>query len=180
MPLARELMPVCLTRPMAWAAAGAYADAKVGDPIAPVTVEHGAASFGYDCGCMITPSSSLNDGYGALSWDADAERTRLTWDPANGATARAAGEDTTRRMNEATAGVNAPLLGRTRPTTFHALGGVVMGRASDAFGRVDGYPGLYVVCGASIPGATPTANPAWTIAANAERCLATIIPEDFA
>jgi cholesterol oxidase len=150
------------------------------NPIAPVTVEHGAAPWGYDCGCMITPSSSLNDGFGALTWDPAAEQTRLTWDLANGNSARAAGEDTTRRMNEASAGVNGPLLGRTRPTTFHSLGGVALGRAADTFGRVDGYQGLYVVCGAALPGVTPTANPAWTIAANAERCLATIIAEDFA
>src|SRR5690606_31458655 len=28
------------------------------NPVAPVTVEHGAAAFGYECGCMICPSSS--------------------------------------------------------------------------------------------------------------------------
>ena len=149
------------------------------NPFAPVTVEHGAAAFGYDCECLICPSSSLNDGFGALRWDAASDRTVLEWDPANGDTARMAGEDVGRRLNDATAGVVAPLLGRTRPQTFHPLGGVVMGRATDGFGRVDGYPGLYVVDGALIPGATPTANPAWTIAAIAERCLATIL-DDFA
>ncbi len=36
MPLARELMPACLSRPVVWASARAYADANVTDPIAPV------------------------------------------------------------------------------------------------------------------------------------------------
>ena len=35
MPLARELMPTCLARPMVWASAGAYADANVTDPLVP-------------------------------------------------------------------------------------------------------------------------------------------------
>ncbi|HJL14027.1 MAG TPA: GMC oxidoreductase [Sandaracinaceae bacterium LLY-WYZ-13_1] len=145
------------------------------NPVAPVTVEHGAAAFGYDCGCLICPSSSLNDGLGRLVWDAASESTALEWDPANGRTGVDAGEAVSRRLNEANGGVIAPLIGRTRTSTFHPLGGVVMGRAADTFGRVHGYDGLYVVDGALIGGSTPTANPAWTIAALAERCLDTIV-----
>ncbi len=63
--------------------------------------------------------------------------------------------------------------------TFHPLGGCVMGETTDLFGRVNGYDGLYVLDGALIPGSTPCSNPFWTISANAERCLATLIAEDF-
>lgn len=149
------------------------------NPIAPCTVEHGAAAFGYDCGCMICPSSSLVDGFGSLSWNAETQTTELRWDPANGATGIAAAENVGDRLNAATAGVNAPLIGRTRLSTFHPLGGVVLARATDGFGRVDGYPGLYVQDGSLMPGITPTANPAWTISAIVERNLATILPEDL-
>lgn len=150
------------------------------NPVAPVTVEHGAAAFGYECDCMICPSSSLNDGFGSVEWDPASERGVLRWDEANGATAVAAGEWVTGQLNAANGGVQAPLPGQTRRSTFHPLGGVVMGRAADTFGRVNGYPGLYVVDGALIGGSTPTANPAWTIAAIAERCLDTIVREDLA
>ncbi len=150
------------------------------NPIAPVTIEHGAAAFGYDCGCMILPSSSVIDGTGSLTWNAETGRTELRWDPSNGATAVAAAEDVGTRLNAATGGTLAPLIGRTRNSTFHPLGGVVLARATDGFGRVDGYPGLYVQDGALMPGITPTANPAWTISAIVERNLATIIPEDLA
>lgn len=149
------------------------------NPVAPVTVEHGAAAFGYECGCLICPSSSLNDGFGRLVWDVPEERTRLEWDPANGATGVAAGEAVSQRLNDANAGVIAPLIGRRGFSTFHSLGGVVMGRAADTFGRLHGYEGLYVVDGALIGGSTPTANPAWTIAALAERCLDTIVRDDL-
>jgi len=149
------------------------------NPIAPVTIEHGAAAFGYDCGCLICPSSSINDGHGRLVWDASEERTRLEWDEANGVSAIAASEQVGERLNAMHGGELAPLPGGGRRSTFHPLGGVVMGRAADTFGRVMGYEGLYVVDGALIPGATPTANPSWTIAALAERCLDTIVRDDF-
>jgi cholesterol oxidase len=61
----------------------------------------------------------------------------------------------------------------------HPLGGAVMGRACDPYGRVYGNPGLYVVDGALIPGSTACTNPSLTIAALAERCLDKIIAQDI-
>ena len=59
------------------------------------------------------------------------------------------------------------------PVTVHSLGGCLMadtqeGGVTDANGEVFGYPGLFVLDGAILPGATG-ANPAHTIAAVAER-----------
>ncbi|WP_241703739.1 GMC oxidoreductase [Leifsonia shinshuensis] len=59
--------------------------------------------------------------------------------------------------------------------TAHPLGGVVLGEATDTFGRVNGYDGLYVVDGAAIPGSTGTVNPSLTIAALAERAMDDIL-----
>ncbi|NMQ17943.1 hypothetical protein E4P82_01235 [Candidatus Competibacter phosphatis] len=47
------------------------------------------------------------------------------------------------------------------------------------YGRVQGYPGLYVVDAALIPGCTAATNPALTIAALAERCMEQIVAKDF-
>lgn len=64
--------------------------------------------------------------------------------------------------------------------TAHPLGGCVLGKACDKYGRVlaaddkTPVPGLYVVDGSLIPGSTGAATPAWTIAAVAERCLTEI------
>ena len=63
--------------------------------------------------------------------------------------------------------------------TAHPLGGAVMGKACDLYGRVKGYQGLYVVDGAFIPGSAACCNPSFTIAAFAERCLDTIVAEDI-
>jgi cholesterol oxidase len=62
-----------------------------------------------------------------------------------------------------------------QPVTVHNLGGARMGTdpktgVVDTDGEVFGYPGLYVLDGAALPGATG-ANPSSTIAAVAERCI---------
>ena len=59
--------------------------------------------------------------------------------------------------------------------TAHPLGGAVLGKATDGYGRVEGYDGLYVVDGALIPGSTGTVNPSLTITALAERNIEQIL-----
>ena len=63
---------------------------------------------------------------------------------------------------------------------FHPLGGAVLGKACDLYGRVIGYRGLYVVDSALIPGSTGATSPSFTIAALAERCMERILAEDIA
>ncbi|WP_109510324.1 GMC oxidoreductase [Nocardioides speluncae] len=62
--------------------------------------------------------------------------------------------------------------------TYHPLGGAVLGKATDNYGRLSGYPGLYVMDGALIPGAA-TVNPYVTITALAERNIAKILEADL-
>lgn len=59
--------------------------------------------------------------------------------------------------------------------TAHPLGGAVLGKVTDGYGRVHGHPGLYVVDGALIPGSTATVNPSLTITAIAERNIEAIV-----
>ncbi|MBW4605848.1 MAG: FAD-binding protein [Hassallia sp. WJT32-NPBG1] len=73
--------------------------------------------------------------------------------------------------------VTANLLGDI--VTFHPLGGAVLGKACDLYGRVIGYQGLYVVDGALMPGSTAGTNPSFTIAALAERSMERILAEDI-
>ena len=60
----------------------------------------------------------------------------------------------------------------------HPLGGAVLGKACDLFGRVKRCPGLYVLDGSLIEGSTGLANPSFTIAALAERCMENILEHD--
>ena len=61
--------------------------------------------------------------------------------------------------------------------TYHPLGGCVLGKATDLYGRVKGYKNLYVNDGALIPGGIG-ANPFVTITAMAERNIEHIILND--
>jgi cholesterol oxidase len=61
---------------------------------------------------------------------------------------------------------------------YHPLGGCVLGQATDDYGRVPGYAGLYVVDGSLIPGSIGV-NPFVTITALAERNMEKIIATDL-
>lgn len=63
-------------------------------------------------------------------------------------------------------------------STYHPVGGCPLGRATDDYGRIAAYPGLYVVDGSLIPVGIG-ANPALTITALAERNVERILEEDF-
>jgi cholesterol oxidase len=63
--------------------------------------------------------------------------------------------------------------------TYHPLGGCVLGRATDNYGRVKGYSKLYVTDGSLIPGNIGV-NPFVTITALAERTMARVLAEDTA
>ncbi|MEE1796166.1 GMC oxidoreductase [Streptomyces sp. BE308] len=62
--------------------------------------------------------------------------------------------------------------------TYHPLGGAVLDRATDNYGRLHGYAGLYVIDGSLIPGNT-SVNPFVTITALAERNIEEIIATDL-
>ncbi|MGW0870987.1 GMC oxidoreductase [Streptomyces sp. NPDC002740] len=62
--------------------------------------------------------------------------------------------------------------------TYHPLGGAVLNKATDNYGRLHGHPGLYVIDGALVPGNT-SVNPFVTITALAERNIEEIIATDL-
>jgi cholesterol oxidase len=150
------------------------------NPIGPVTIEHAPAAFGSECHCMIQPASGVCDQLASASWDPETDRIAIDWRDEYAATARAAAQDTIARLVAASGGAVEERLGVTDTSTFHPLGGCVLGRATDLHGRVLGYPGLYVLDGSLVPGSTPGANPCFTIAALAERNIDAIVREDFA
>lgn len=149
------------------------------NPIGPVTIEHAPAAFGSECHCMIQPSSGVCDTLATSSWDRETDRIVIDWHPEYSTTARAAAADTIARLNAASGGEVQEHIGVTNTSTFHPLGGCVIGRATDGYGRAHNYPGLYVLDGSLVPGSTPGANPCFTIAAIVERCIDTILREDF-
>lgn len=90
--------------------------------------------------------------------------------------AKAAAQSLLERMSAANGGDISPI---STQITGHQLGGACMGTVCDDYGRVNGHPRLYVVDGALIPGSSTCVNPALAIAALAERCLESIVKQDF-
>lgn len=134
-----------------------------------IPVETGAlASLG-----MVLDSARTRFGY-----DSATDRVGLSWNPAD----RDRVVDAARVVDERIAGQSGSLMGfrslgydANGLFTAHPLGGAVLGKATDEYGRVHGCPGLYVMDGAMIPGSTATVNPALTITALAERNIERII-----
>ncbi|MFC6012436.1 GMC oxidoreductase [Nocardia lasii] len=56
-------------------------------------------------------------------------------------------------------------------SSYHGLGGMVMGKACATDGTVHGYDNLFVVDGSLLPGSAALVNPSLTVAAVAERCM---------
>ena len=110
---------------------------------------------------------------GTLSWNAATDSMDLDFRP--DAVAQACATSLAKRLSRSSGGdVSTP----TFNITGHQLGGACIGAVCDEYGRVRGCSGLYVVDGSLMPGSTTPTNPAFTIAAIAERCMETIVATD--
>jgi len=85
------------------------------------------------------------------------------------------------RLNNANGGELSSFLGNIpiNTVTYHPLGGMVIDKATDLFGRVKNYDNLYVMDGSLLPGTSGCCNPALTIAGIAERNMEDILLKDF-
>lgn len=119
---------------------------------------------------------------GTISIDAASGRLRIGWDlganlPLYSAQARLAADFAKALGGEIT--YNPVWKQLHQPITIHNLGGCGMGDdaqhgVTDPHGEVFGYPGLFVLDGARLPGAIGS-NPSHTIAASAERSIESFI-----
>jgi cholesterol oxidase len=148
-------------------------------PYGPASYEIATTAMPFELHAMCIAALGIPDGHGGF-----------TYNPRNGKVLvrypKSAHQGTVKRLaaglkdwNRKTGGWLWDFDALSGAVTYHPLGGAVLGKACDYYGRVHGYPGLYVIDGALIPGSTACANPAWTVAAISERCLDHIIQNDF-
>lgn len=119
--------------------------------------------------------------FGELFYDENSEKLALTWNPSHTAHMKDNARYFLRKMNKANGGTRSHLLfhnGFGADICYHPLSGIVLGKATDNYGRLNGHQNLYVVDGSLIPG-TIGVNPFVTITALAEYCMEHIIREDF-
>ncbi|MGZ3709993.1 MAG: GMC oxidoreductase, partial [Bdellovibrionota bacterium] len=164
---------------------GGPASAAIYDPLnslGPVNLIHGPGPIGFEFHAMAILGMGIPDGRGTFNYDAASDSVTLQWNAAADANSLAAIQASLAKLNSATEGsvLDISTTSSGNPYTYHPLGGAVLGKATDSYGRLHGYSNLYVVDSALIPGSAGCCNPAWTVAAIAERCMDRILAEDFA
>ena len=148
------------------------------NPAGPVTVLFAPIPVPTEMNIMETVGIFIPDGHGRFDYDATSDEAKLTF-PADGhGAAMAEARRRVAQVGKAAGAASAIDMTKADPATFHPLGGAVIGKVCDKYGRVLGQRGLYVNDGALIPGSTACANPSLTIGALAERNIAHIIAND--
>jgi cholesterol oxidase len=127
---------------------------------------------------METIGIFIPDGHGRFRYDAAQDRARLEFPASAHGPAMAAARRRVAQVGRAAGAIGAIDMTAIDPCTFHPLGGAVIGKVCDRWGRVLGQQGLYVNDGALIPGSTACANPSLTIAALAERNIDHLVRHD--
>jgi len=153
-----------------WAAGGAFAE------VAPLPT-------GIETWASFYLSITNNPNRAQFTWNAGANRVDLNWQTAWKQPSINMAKSIFDKINSKEGTIyRTDLFGTYKiwgdHLTYHPLGGAVLNRATDNYGRLHGYPGLYVMDGALIPGNT-SVNPFVTITALAERNIDKIIATDL-
>ncbi|MFI7319709.1 GMC oxidoreductase [Streptomyces venezuelae] len=153
-----------------WAAGGAFAE------VAPLPT-------GIETYASFYLSITKNPHRAEFTWNAAAQRAELNWQTAWKQPSIDAAKTIFDKINAKEGTIyRTDLFGSYKiwgdHLTYHPLGGAVLGKATDNYGRLQGYSGLYVIDGALIPGNT-SVNPFVTITALAERNIDKIIATDL-
>ncbi|MQA09214.1 MAG: GMC family oxidoreductase [Pseudonocardiaceae bacterium] len=153
------------------------------DPAHPVFAEIAPMPAGLETWVSLYLAITKNPERGRFSYDPASDSARLHWSQSQGQPSIDAAKALFDKINRANKTIyRHDLFGDSRAFenrfTYHPLGGLVLGKATDNYGRVAGYPNLYVVDGSLIPGSTGV-NPFVTITALAERNMERIIAEDL-
>lgn len=155
------------------------------NPISPLFIEHPQLPLGFDCSCLLYFGIGIHSTRGQFVYNPLTDGVELCWPAKNNdqETINQAMMHTMEKLNSVNGGNIGRFVGGAKgykdDAVYHPLGGAVMGKACDFFGRVKNYSRLYVNDSALIPGFTAAANPSFTVAAIAERNIETIIQEDF-
>ncbi|MFF3688411.1 GMC oxidoreductase [Streptomyces sp. NPDC002187] len=152
------------------------------NPTHPVFAEIAPLPMGFEHWISLYLAITKNPERGTFTYDAASDSAKLNWSRSQNQPSVTAAKSLFDRINRANATIHRyDLFGGNRifadDFTYHPLGGCVLGRATDDWGRVKGSSLLYVTDGALIPGSLGV-NPFVTITALAERNMARILAED--
>jgi cholesterol oxidase len=164
-----------------------YSIVDINNGITPVYIEHPQLPLGLDVRALMYFSVGINPTRGRFFYDRASDEVKLDWPDAEHNDQSKVNEVLMKNMdqlNRVNGGWTSTVLDNfNRPfndrAVYHALGGCVMGKATDFYGRVKNYDRLYVMDGSLIPGSAACTNPSMTITAMAERCIEDILAKDI-
>lgn len=154
------------------------------DPAGPVFAEIAPFPAGTELWISLYLAITKNANRAKFSYNSSTGGVDLSWQTAQNQPAVDAAKRVFDTINKAQVTVyRSDLFGVNKvwgdDFTYHPLGGCILNQATDNYGRLPGYPGLYVMDGSLIPGSTGV-NPFVTITALAERNIEKIITADLA
>ncbi|MFC0057981.1 GMC oxidoreductase [Streptomyces actinomycinicus] len=155
------------------------------NPDNPVFAEIAPLPMGFEHWISLYLAITKNPERASFTYDSASGAVRLGWTPAQSAVSVRMAKKLFDRINLANLTIyRYDLFGSSSKVfaddfTYHPLGGCVLGRATDDYGRVKGCPRLYVTDGSLVPGNIGV-NPFVTITALAERTMARVLAEDTA
>jgi len=120
------------------------------------------------------------DKKGEVAYDVNTKKLRLDWDESNTSKMRENADYFIKKMNRANGGTRSHFLfnnGFGADVCYHPLGGCVLGKATNEYGKLNDHDNLYVLDGSLIPG-TIGVNPFVTITAIAEYCIENLIRQN--
>lgn len=148
----------------------------------PVFAEIAPIPAGIETWVSLYLAITKNPERGRFSYDPATDGMKLSWTRDQNAPSVAAAKALFDKINQkAVTMYRYDLFGGTKNFAddfcYHPLGGCLLGKATDDFGRVKGYRNLYVTDGSLIPGSIGV-NPFVTITALAERNVTRVISQD--
>jgi cholesterol oxidase len=141
------------------------------NPIKPVGMVHAPISLFKGLTSQVLLGMNNNDRLGELVYHPDDDKCTINWSARANQSGADARNVTYGKIPPADQQASLALMDALPPSTWHPLGGMVMGQACSLQGEVYGQPGLFVVDGSLLPGNAAGAAPSLTIAANAERIM---------
>jgi cholesterol oxidase len=152
------------------------------NPIAPLTAMQDIFPIGIDLRILLMVGQPYNEYRGNFNFDREQNKFNLDWASNGMEQPKAAMRYFIDRLNSANgSGLDTLFIksGISDNFTYHPLGGCVLGKSSDLYGRLKGYKNLYAIDGSMLPGNCGLVNPTLTIAALAERNIEQILKDDF-
>ncbi len=161
-----------------------YSTPDFNNPIAPIYIEHLAFPLGFECDCLSYFAIGLVKNFGNFYYIPNKDDVSLRYPHFSQSyqkTVNDAFMASINKINQVNGGTNSGIIGAVpkSDSSAHPCGGMVIGKATDFYGRVKNQQKLYVIDSALIPGCCAGSNPAMTVSALAERSMENILANDF-